>query len=258
MKASTDNPFFSSFDIQPDLDWQMSRSEKYCLIHLLETLQPEVSIEIGTYKGGSLQVISHFSKEVHSIDISPAPKQLLEARFPNAHFHVAQSGDILKQIFERIEQEGKQLGFVLIDGDHSKKGVRADIHHVLSYPHKHPFTILLHDSFNPQCRAGVKSVDYANYPAVSYVEIDYITGAFWHNDTYREMWGGFAMIKVNPQRKDSGVVVLESQKRLFRHTRLASIHLLKDNFLFLRPVKKALYKLLRKKDGFQKYLDFNE
>lgn len=257
MKASTGTPFFSSFNIQSDLDWQMSRSEKYCLIHLLETLQPEVSVEIGTYQGGSLQVISRFSKEVHSIDISPAPKQLLETRFSNVQFHVAKAGDVLKAIFTRIEQEGKQLGFVLIDGDHSKNGVRADIQEVLSYPHKHPFTILLHDSFNPQCRAGIKSIDYTKYPAVAYVELDYITGSFWHNDTYREMWGGFAIIKVNPQRQDTGVVILESQQKLFKHTRLASIHLLKDNLRFLQPVKKALYRLLGKKDASQKYFDFN-
>ena len=71
-------PFFSNFSISPSIEWQMSRAEKYCLINLLENLKPEYSIEIGTYKGGSLQVLSKYSKKVYSIDIDSEPKQKLE------------------------------------------------------------------------------------------------------------------------------------------------------------------------------------
>lgn len=256
MKASVGSPFYSDFNVDQELDWQMTRAEKYCLINLLKTLHPEVAIEIGTYKGGSLQVINKYSQKVYSIDISPAPKKFLEQKFPDVTFKIAEADKIIHEICKEIDDKGKKLEFILVDGDHTKIGVRRDLEAILSYPHKHPLTILLHDSFNPQCRKGIKTVDYSKYPAVEYVELDYITGAFWHNDTYREMWGGFGMIRVNPLKKEAGVVINESQKRLFRHTRIASIHLIKDRLRFLAPVKQFLYKKLGKKHKSEIYDNF--
>jgi hypothetical protein len=70
----------------------MSRSEKYCLIELLKTIEPDVSIEIGTYKGGSLQVLSQFSKQVYSLDISPEPKKNLKSKLANRILNPKRSG----------------------------------------------------------------------------------------------------------------------------------------------------------------------
>lgn len=258
MNTNIGRPFFSDFITDPMLDWQMSRSEKYCLINLLATLSPEISIEIGTYKGGSLQVISKYSQKVYSIDISPAPKNFLENKFKNVAFLIGDSSVLLTDIFKEIDKEDKKLGFVLIDGDHTKKGVSKDLNTILSYPHKHPFTIIMHDSFNPQCRKGIRSIDYSRYPGVEYVELDYIAGSFWHNDTYREMWGGFAMIRVDPSKTNSGVSINESQKGLFQQTRLASVHLLKDPLRFLSPLKKFLYKQLGMRHKTAIYDNFDQ
>ncbi len=257
MSANISIPFYSEFTVDPELDWQMSRAEKYCLINTLYTLKPEVSIEIGTYKGGSLQVISRYSQTVYSIDISPAPKKFLLTKFPNVIFKVAKGHLIIHELFKEIDQQGKKLGFILVDGDHTKKGVSQDIEAILSYPHKHPFTIILHDSFNPQCRKGIACVDYKKYPAVEYVELDYITGSYWHNDTYREMWGGFGMIRVNPSKKDPGVIINESQGHLFKLTFLGSAHLIKDRLRFLSPVKQYIYKKLGKKNRAEMYDSFD-
>lgn len=241
MSGNTGTPFFSSFNSDAELDWQMSRAEKYCLIELLESLKPEISIEIGTYKGGSLQVIQKYSEKVYSIDISPAPKNFLKSRFPNVEFIVGEGDKEVSKIFEQVDKQNKKVEFVLIDGDHSKKGVFRDLTAVLSYPHKHALSILLHDSFNPQCRKGIKSIDFSKYPMVEYVELDYVTGSFWHNESYREMWGGFALIKLNPNKKASSVQINSSQKHLFNIAHLNSIHLIKDSLQFLIPVKKFIY-----------------
>jgi hypothetical protein len=245
MKGNIGTPFFSGFPVDPALDWQMSRAEKYCLIDLMNHLKPEVAIEIGTYKGGSLQVIQHFSKEVYSIDISPAPKKFLEPKFPHVHFIVGEGDKLVHDLFARIDQEGKKLDFILVDGDHTCAGVQRDLHAILSYPHKNPFVILLHDSFNPQCRKGISSIPYNRYPAVEYVELDYITGSFWHNDTYREMWGGLAMIRVNPENQQP-LEIVASQGHLYRRALWGSTHLIKDRLRFLGPWKKALYRMLGK------------
>ena len=82
MKSNIGVPFFSDFPVDFDLEWQMSRAEKYCLINLLQNINPSVAIEIGTYKGGSLQVLNKYAKEVYSLDISKAPKEYLTAKFP--------------------------------------------------------------------------------------------------------------------------------------------------------------------------------
>lgn len=98
--------------------------------------------------------------------------------------------------FKKIEETGEELNFILVDGDHSKLAVYNNLKMILDYPHKYELTILVHDRFYPQSRKGMKMVDFANYEKVEYIELDYIHGNFWHNDTYREMWGGFALFKL--------------------------------------------------------------
>lgn len=249
-------PFFSSFKVDESLNWQMSRAEKYTLIGLLQELKPDVAIEIGTYQGGSLQVISAFSKNVYSIDISKAPGEYLSSRFSNVEFVVGDSSQCLLTIFEKIKTENRRLDFILVDGDHTRKGVYKDLEAIFSYPHTHPITILMHDSFNPECRKGIRDF-LTNHPEkIAYAELDYVTGSYWHNDTYREMWGGLAMVKLDPSQKSSKGELGQSQKHLFESTHLHSIHLIKDRFQFLFPLKRKIFKLLGKKNRAEIYDSF--
>lgn len=249
-------PFISSFPINESLKWQMSRAEKSALIQLLDTLRPQVSIEIGTFQGGSLQVISHFSTEVYSLDISAAPAKLLSQQFSNVHFSIGNSYEILGEIFASIEQSGKKLEFILVDGDHSKKGVYQDLKAILAYPHKHPLCILMHDSFNPQCRAGIKAIPFETIKGIKYIELDYITGSYSPNDNKGEMWGGFALIQIDPNFQGTSVKPLESQKSLFQLAHIFSKHIIKDRLQFLVPVKRKVYKLLGKKHLMDMYENF--
>jgi len=236
------NPFFSNFPINPNIEWQMSRAEKYCLIHLLENLKPEYSIEIGTYKGGSLQVLSKFSKKVYSIDIDSEPKHTLKNQFDNVIFKVGKSHDIIKNVIEDIESKNGKLNFILVDGDHSKDGVKKDLECILSCNLKHPLTVILHDSFNPQCRSGMKSINYKKYNFIEHIDLDYIHGCFSPNTNHREMWGGFAIIKINPKIKKPNFKITQSQKMLFDATYWKSIHIIKDKLLFLKPLKNIFNK----------------
>lgn len=251
-------PFITSFSFNDALKWQMSRAEKSALIQVLDSIKPEVSIEIGTFQGGSLQVISHFSKEVYSLDISKAPEKLLSTKFNNVHFRVGNSYEILPSLLSEIEASGKQLGFILVDGDHSKNGVFKDLEAILSYPHKYPLTIVMHDSFNPQCRAGIKkAIQMSTNRFIEYAELDYITGSYSPNDNFLEMWGGFALLIVNPAYQGQRVSASESQKSLFFLARLFSKHLVKDPLNFLAPLKRKLYKLMGKKHLLDMYENFD-
>lgn len=261
MKVTTGLPVFTNFEIDESLQWQMSRAEKHCLINLMETLRPDYSIEIGTYQGGSLQVISKYSTNVTTIDISDSPKNKLQSKFDNVEFVVNESHKELTSLFKRIEAEGRALNFVLVDGDHTKTGVYRDLEAILSYPHQHDLVIILHDSFNPDCRKGMKAIDYQKYPQVSYVELDYICGSFWANSTYREMWGGFAMVKVegllsqaNPSNQAE---IFQSYQREFETCRAHSVHPVMDKLRFLSPLKKKILHKLGRKHRADRYYDFD-
>ncbi|MGI9138403.1 MAG: class I SAM-dependent methyltransferase [Sediminibacterium sp.] len=252
MHSNVGIPFFSDFNIDEQLEWQMSRAEKYCFINLLQHIRPNTSIEIGTYKGGSLQVLNHFSKNIYSIDVSKAPEQFLSEKFPNVNFRIGESHITITKVFKEIEEKGLTLDFILVDGDHTTRAVQQDLEAILSYPHKNSITVILHDSFNPQSRKGIKSLNYKNYPRVSYVELDYITGSFWHNNTYREMWGGFALIKIDPQNTEP-LTFMASQEHLFRRAYWSSLHIIKDRFHFLVPLKQALFRKLKIKQRIDIY-----
>jgi len=249
-------PFFSSFKVDESLNWQMSRAEKYTLIGLLQELKPDVAIEIGTYQGGSLQVISAYSKNVFSIDISKAPGEFLSGKFSNVAFVVGDSSRCLIDIFEKIKTENRRLDFILVDGDHTRKGVYKDLEAIFSYPHTNPITLLMHDSFNPECRKGIRDFLKKHPEHIAYAELDYVTGSYWHNDTYREMWGGLAMVKMDPHHKSTGIKIGQSQKNLFEGTYVRSIHLIKDRLQFLFPLKRRIFKMLGKKNRDEIYDSF--
>src|SRR6516165_1767622 len=113
------------------LDWMMSPSEKVALIFLLEHLRPKIAIEIGTKYGGSLQVLTQFCDWVYSIDVDPDVAHRLEGKFPNVEYLIGPSDQILPSLIERLGKQDAELGFALVDGDHSAEGVRKDIDNLL-------------------------------------------------------------------------------------------------------------------------------
>ena len=256
MKEDIGNPILTDFNVDESLEWQMSRAEKYCLLGLMKELTPDVAIEIGTYKGGSLQVISAYSKSVYSIDISDSPGKFLSPKFTNVEFVVGDSANCLEEIFKKIDQEERSLDFILVDGDHTRKGVYRDLDTIFSYPHKRPITILMHDSFNPECRKGIRTFLESHPQFVAYAELDYVTGSYWHNDTYREMWGGLAMIGYDPMKSNKALHINQSQRHLFESTYLHSAHLVKDKLTFLFPIKRKIFKSLGLKNKADIYHDF--
>ena len=217
MQSNPNEPTFL-FDDLP-LYWQMTRCEKYGFSSLLEAAKPKVAIEVGTYKGGSLQVIAGHAAKVYSIDTSPNPKHQLEHRFENVEFLTGDSKKLLPELLKAISDRGEQLGFVLIDGDHSEEGVRRDIDAVLQYSPVNPVYIVFHDSFHPPCRRGILSAKWSDCEYVHYVEIDFVPGVYHHEqfDTApaRSMFGGLAMGLMLPEKRTQPLTVYQSQKGLF-------------------------------------------
>jgi len=211
-----------------DLEWQMTTWERFALQGLLRRLQPSLSLEIGTYKGGSLQVLSCFSKSVISVDIDPEVAIRLGSKFPNVEFRSGESAQVVPHLVREINMHKKPLAFVLVDGDHKGGGVRRDIEALLELKPQQQVVLVLHDSFNPGCREGMRKANWAKSPFVNYVELDFIPGVY-HYDSYdtadpRSMWGGFACAVLLPQPRSGKLEIKESQRGLHEAVKRNSRH----------------------------------
>lgn len=211
-----------------DLHWQMTNCEQFALQGLLRRLRPVLSLEVGTYKGGSLQVLSRFSGTVISVDIDPGVAIRLAGKFPNVEFRSGASGRVLPDLVRELNEQKRPVGFVLIDGDHKGGGVRRDIEALLELQPQQQVVFILHDSFNPGCREGMRTANWAKSPFVRHVELDFIPGVY-HYDAHdtaepRSMWGGFACAVLSPQKRVGNLVIRESQRGLHEAVKRVSRH----------------------------------
>ena len=207
---------------------QMTTCEQMAFQHILAKLRPQRAVEVGTYKGGSLQILAHFCKHVDSIDIDPAVADVLGSRFSNVTFHTGNSAELLPSTLRAASELSEPVAFVLIDGDHSTEGVRRDISALLTVPPSCEMVVLMHDAFNPDCRAGILSANWQGSPYVHEVEIDYIPGVY-HQQAYdtaaaRSMWGGFACAFLKPEPRQGDLVISQRQQGLFEAVLLQSSH----------------------------------
>ena len=157
-------------------EWLMSPAEQVAMLFLLEQLRPKVAIEIGTRFGGSLQVLARFCERVYSLDIDPDVPRRLEGKYPNVEYLIGPSDETLPPLIDRLQREGAELGFALVDGDHSTEGVRKDIDNLLRYRPIVPFYIVMHDSFIPSCRDALKQANWSANAHVHAVDLDFTTG----------------------------------------------------------------------------------
>lgn len=238
--AGTDTPNFIEDDYS--LDWSMTRNERYCLIKLLEKIKPKISIEIGVYNGGSLQVLSENSEKVYAIEIDINVKKRLENKFSNVEFLIGDSKDILPQLLKELQSRNESVEFALIDGDHSALGVKTDITNLLEYVPVKKLHVLMHDSFNPTCRKGMTSVDYNKNKHVHYVEIDYISGVFEPDGLKNEMWGGLAHILLCNAQREGTLMIHQSQKKLFDIAYIHSKHWMRNKLSIFKPIVKFFKK----------------
>ncbi|HBE70963.1 MAG TPA: hypothetical protein DDW52_22685 [Planctomycetaceae bacterium] len=221
--------------------WQMTRAEKFAFVGLVESIKPEVAIEIGTYKGGSLQILAPNARKVYSLDVSPEPRELLQGRFGNVEFLVGPSSELVPQVLAQVERAAESLEFVLIDGDHSKDGVISDIEAVLKFVPKKPLTVVFHDSFHPPCREGILQANWHASPYVHFVEVDFVPGVFHQKqfDTAAagSMYGGLAVARLLPTPRQHDLKLHCSQQGLYEITYSHSCYQPQEETLVEQPLK---------------------
>ncbi|HYO80752.1 MAG TPA: glycosyltransferase, partial [Bryobacteraceae bacterium] len=176
-------------------NWQMNESERMAMAGLLARHKPRCSVEVGTFRGGSLSMIAQYSDFVFSIDVDPEiPKQLSSA-FPKVQFLTGDSGALLPVLLEELTVAGIPVDFILIDGDHSTAGIKRDLDIVLSYVPVRPMFVMLHDSMNPACRAGMLSAAWSSSIYCHWVDLDFVPGRIIEHGGggHGELWGGLAL-----------------------------------------------------------------
>lgn len=185
----------ASLDIFTRRDWQMAPGTRAALEGLLTQLQPALAVEIGTAQGGSLERIAAHSGEVHAIDLTG---ELLRECPPNATFHAGDSREVLPRLLAGFANAGRNVDFALVDGDHEAAGVRADLEALLASPAVRRTVILVHDSFNPAVRDGIRSVERAAHPKVAAIELDFVPGRMVSSGSFAgQLWDGLALIVVD-------------------------------------------------------------
>jgi Methyltransferase domain len=184
-------------------DCQMTWGERAVLEGLLCALEPALSIEIGTAQGGSLRPIAAHSHAVHCFDLVAPTSDLLE--LDHVQFHTGDNHQRLPKLLRELAQEGRNVDFVLVDGDHSAEGVRQDVRDLLRSPATADTVILLHDSMNEQVRSGIEQAGVLGFPKVAAFDLDAVPGRlFGEGELQGQMWGGFGLIKTDARRPAYG------------------------------------------------------
>ncbi len=221
--------------------WMMSPSEQVAMVFLLEHLRPKVAIEIGTRLGGSLQVLARFSERVYSIDIDREVSKRLAGKHDNVEYLTGASDDLLPPLIERLQGEQAELGFALVDGDHSADGVRKDIDNLLRFRPSVPFYIVMHDSFNPACREGLREARWGDNPFVHAVELDFVVGVVNPAPAFRDqLWGGLALAILLPHERAGRFEITARAEQTLRYLRM-----LRWGRVLRRTASKAKHRLVR-------------
>jgi hypothetical protein len=182
---------------------QMSGGERAALEGVLAQLRPRLAIEIGTAEGATLGRIAAHAGEVHSFDLF---EPVLETgRLANVVLHTGDSHELLPRGLARLARDGRNVDFVLVDGDHSADGVRRDLEDLLASDALATTTILIHDTSNPTVRRGLDAVDWAAHAKVAEVDLDWLSGYLFTNPHFRhELWGGIGRIVVDAAADRTG------------------------------------------------------
>jgi len=196
--------------------WQMNDSERIALTGLLARHTPHCSIEVGTYFGGSLSLISQYSEMVFSIDVDDTLRSRFT--FPNVTFLTGRSTEILPHLLHELDRAHIPLEFMLIDGDHTANGVKSDIACLLTYIPKKPLFVVLHDSFNPECRRGMLEAGWNTSPYCHWVDLDFVPGRIveHHGPSHGELWGGLAAAYFLPVTRNGELQIGQTANQMFQ------------------------------------------
>ena len=172
----------------------MTFGERAALAGLVADVAPALAVEIGRAEGGSLACLAEHAGEVHSLDLVE-PQGEVPA---NVRAHTGDSKRILPALLSELAVVGRNVDLVLVDGDHSAAGVRADLENLLASPAIGRTLIVLHDTMNDVVRRGITEVGLAEADGVVYANLDLVPGFVAASGKFAgERWGGLGLVVVD-------------------------------------------------------------
>jgi len=173
--------------------WQMAPGERAAIVGLLAEIRPQLTVELGTAEGGALGMLAHYSGEVHTFDLHPP--ELTPP--PNVVTHQGDYHDLLPRFLDGLVREGRQVEFVLIDGDHRGDGVRRDVEDLLTSDAVGHTCILVHGTMNEEIRRELGYIEWAAHPKIRYVDVAFVQLYQADRQLLEERWGGLGLILVD-------------------------------------------------------------
>jgi hypothetical protein len=174
----------------------MSYGERTVIEGMLAMLKPHLAVEVGRAEGGSLRRLAAYSEKVISLDVVEAAGGV--ADLSNVTAMTGDSHELLPRVLNGLAQDGQNVDFALVDGDHSAVGVCTDIRDLLNSSAVTHTVILAHDTLNEEVRQGMMEVDYDEYQKVAWVDFDFIPGYVAQmSERLGECWGGFGLIVID-------------------------------------------------------------
>ena len=217
-------------------NWQMNHSERLALMALLHRHRPRVAVEVGTFRADSLSLISQYAEEVYSIDIDPSIPEKY-SHLENVTFLTGSSVKVLPFLLRELNDKGKGVDFILIDGDHSGEAVTEDLNTVLHYTPIRPLLVAMHDSFNPDCRNGMRRANWDQSDYLHFVDLDFIPGRLIEHGGggHGELRGGLGLAVFMPERRRGPLCRQESVHSMFEcirdySSRTGAAHLFDGRF----------------------------
>lgn len=171
---------------------EMSYGEQAVLSGLLAVLKPRLALELGTFRGGSLAPIAAHSREVHTFDLASHVTGVL----PNVTYHIGDSQVTLPRVLGELADAHKHVDFVLVDGDHSRAGVQADMSHLLHSSALSTTVILVHDCANEAVREGARRAILGT-DGLAYADLSFIAPSTRRTSPLRDSWGGLGIVVVD-------------------------------------------------------------
>jgi Methyltransferase domain len=187
---------------------ELAYGEQAALIGVLAVLQPVLSMELGTFRGGSLAHIAAHSREVHTFDLVAHTTDVI----PNVSYHLGDTRTTLPRALRECSAAKRNVDFAFVDADHSRAGVQRDMTNLLQSAAVTTTVILVHDCANEAVREGARNAIVAASD-IAYADLSFVIPAS-STSLLAEVWGGL------------GLVVVDREGQLWRRERqiLDNVH----------------------------------
>lgn len=202
--------------LNKDVLWQMSQAEKASILYLLNKLPKlSVAIEVGSYKGGFLQVLAKYFKTVYSCDIDHS-NIVNKEQYENVVFVEGDSEETLPRLIEQLNQSEETVNFILIDGDHSYDAVLNDINNALQYLPKGDLILLIHDSWYDGTREAINHANWKDNPYVQYIEKDFAVGDMMYSYAEGNIFvGGLALAVFSTNKRRGDIEIKQTHDYMY-------------------------------------------